>query len=180
MYPVLDRAGSRIPADSWILFSDSPILLGISNDPLTGPSVPLSQVSQLLSTFAWDAEICSAEFLLLEGLVADKAHSNMFVTLLFLGRAGLFVAASSVKLSSLPREVVERAPSNQWRVNLNSKVKVDRAELESLSQLNVCAACRAVRICKKCARCQKKSYCSKTCQVQDWKKGHKRECQGTS
>lgn len=29
---------------------------------------------------------------------------------------------------------------------------------------------------KKCSRCQGPQYCSKTCQVQHWKGGHKREC----
>ena len=32
---------------------------------------------------------------------------------------------------------------------------------------------------KKCDRCKKARYCSRACQVEDWKKSHKAQCQKT-
>ena len=31
---------------------------------------------------------------------------------------------------------------------------------------------------KKCSQCKMSQYCSKECQVADWKRGHKKECEG--
>ena len=46
----------------------------------------------------------------------------------------------------------------------------------------ICANCGRQRdkecILKQCARCQVFSYCSKKCQVQHWKAGHKVDCKG--
>lgn len=43
-----------------------------------------------------------------------------------------------------------------------------------------CAACGAAEAetvkLKKCSQCQRVAYCSKECQVQDWKAGHKTVC----
>jgi len=169
-----------IPASTMTLFSNHPVVLGISNAPLSGLSISLNQVSQLLSTFAWDAEMFSAEFLLANALVSDGADTNLYVTLLLLGVSGLAVAASSEKLSGLSRQLVDKSdPLTRWRsvVNHHEVAAVDQALLDQLNRLNSCATCKLVCICNKCARCHQKSYCSKQCQIHDWKKGHKRECE---
>ena len=40
------------------------------------------------------------------------------------------------------------------------------------------ASCRA-KLCApllQCAKCKAAAYCSKECQIRDWKAGHKRDC----
>lgn len=33
---------------------------------------------------------------------------------------------------------------------------------------------------KKCSRCKQACYCSKECQLQHWKNGHKKECKAVN
>jgi hypothetical protein len=137
----------------------------------------VEQVSQLMSTFAFDAEMCSSEFLLVEELFPDEG-TEVFVTLLFQGEAGLSVAASSEKLHGLVKQSIKSEAFERWRANMNTleEAPLDHAQLGQLDRLDSCASCNKICLCNTCARCHRKKYCGKRCQVHDWKRGHSREC----
>lgn len=168
-----------IPSSMMMLFyADHAVLLGVSNSPLSGTSISLDQVSQLLSTFAFDAERCSSEFLLLEALFPEEG-TEVYITLLLQGEAGLSVAASSEKLHSLVKQPIKSEASGRWRANMNTREEapLDHAQLGQLNRLNSCASCKKICLCNTCGRCHKKSYCGKRCQAHDWKRGgHSKEC----
>ncbi|CAD7942206.1 unnamed protein product [Amoebophrya sp. A120] len=46
----------------------------------------------------------------------------------------------------------------------------------SATSLAVCVGCGAMRPRHRCSGCRKARYCSRECQLRDWKRGHSREC----
>ena len=163
------------------LFSNCPIVLALSKHPLLCHSVlSLNDIMQLLTTFSWDADMYSAEFILSNALMADVNALDLHVTLVGIGVMGLQVAASSAKLSDLQQCPVDRDTSALWRGSTNTPLKVSSEQLDQLEKLNPCATCKIVRVCSKCAKCLQTSYCSKECQILDWKRGHRKTCQAST
>lgn len=54
-------------------------------------------------------------------------------------------------------------------------VDVDEETEEEVSRMDLCGVC-GFGAGKKCGGCRQVSYCSKECQVVDWKGGHREEC----
>jgi MYND finger len=97
----------------------------------------------------------------------------------------MFVVTGAERLGDLAASAVT-APIS-WRASANNRTTAagcggvddddEKAKLqESLDQLGRCAYCGQVGVCRSCARCQTEQYCSKSCQVSDWKRGHRTVC----
>ncbi|XP_077970058.1 uncharacterized protein LOC120331738 [Styela clava] len=85
-----------------------------------------------------------------------------------------------------------RIPSTEGRVALNVAVMNGSKECKSLlcdmvrcldlkeeKRGAVCANCSSsVEKLKRCGKCSAKLYCSKNCQIADWKRGHRQSCKG--
>ncbi|BDA50001.1 hypothetical protein COCOBI_15-1290 [Coccomyxa sp. Obi] len=72
------------------------------------------------------------------------------------------------------KAVIEEDPSFVHRM---LKAYASLADLESEKRHIMCAFCDEMCYSlKRCAGCKSVGYCSKKCQVKDWKAGHKHEC----
>ena len=58
------------------------------------------------------------------------------------------------------------------------KIKLEAAEALKDVKVFTCCCCGEVREkpIMKCGQCQRVQYCSRGCQVEDWKLGHKQLC----
>jgi MYND finger len=158
----------------------SPLIIAVSRQRLT-EDVPISlnnDVEQLLSMFAWDSEMAIAYFMLANEI--RDSHQSHFISMLQMEPSGMFVVSGAERLGDLAASAVT-APIS-WRSSAHTTTAagcgiVDEAKLqESLDQLGRCASCGQIGPCRSCARCQTEQYCSKSCQVSDWTRGHRTVC----
>ena len=150
----------------------NPVLLALSVRPLPEQvPIPLNEIKQLFSTFAWNGEMCTAHFLLLKEFLID---CNLLVSLVIETTSGLFVAASAETLIGLERHEVLEIPL--WRSITSNYHESDSSKvITELAELAKCSKCQMVKSCSNCARCKMAKYCSKICQKDDWK-FHKKIC----
>ena len=75
-----------------------------------------------------------------------------------------------------PAAGVEAPKEGRVAVLLDGLAKAKSTKLVNLKAVpSVCAGCGKLGALSKCAGCMRVAYCSKSCQVQHWKKGgHKR------
>jgi len=149
-----------------------PVLLALSERPfLEHLPIPLNEIKQLISSFAWDGEICTAHFLLLKEYLTD---CSLVITLVLETDSGLFVAGAAQALVGLEHHELLEIPL--WRSISSNYHEHDALKLKTeLAGIAKCSKCQMVKSCSNCARCKMANYCSKICQKDDWKI-HKKIC----
>ena len=76
-----------------------------------------------------------------------------------------------------PQRPISQAMSKSWEACVRTVVR-DKERIERRFTCNTCGAKGDLkkRKLKKCGRCKEVYYCSRDCQVEDWKAGHKDTC----
>ena len=79
-------------------------------------------------------------------------------------------------------EVIKQFNKENPEVDLQERDKLARV-LEILDAhtdpMNVCVVCYSADHLRQCSKCRAVQYCSKECQIHDWKHGHKKVCAAT-
>ena len=88
-------------------------------------------------------------------------------------------------------ERIRRALESMYRFYDEEHPEIDLQERDKLARVleildahtdptNVCVVCHSPNHIRQCSRCRAVLYCSRECQLFDWKRGHKKECAGTA
>jgi hypothetical protein len=137
------------------------VLYGVkkASDPLSGVSPPLSGVSPPLSGREMWLAVLKRDCKLL-GAVTH--YSKML--------------CNSEDIVCIGRDSVERKADMVFKLMYGLFNKLERhPHSDCCNPKNVCICGKVCEELKKCGRCNVKCYCSKECQVGDWK-FHKRNC----
>lgn len=71
--------------------------------------------------------------------------------------------------------------ANKYRMNTTAAVpEIADTEMEMCNNCKVTKFVSVDGRMKRCSRCKAKLYCSKECQIQDWKNGHKHYCKSVT
>lgn len=152
------EAGVRVNSRDLCGYPPIGTAAGFSSSPISLELVPM------LSKYGADANMTNrfGESLLMHPIMANNI--NTFRALL--------VAGADVMLAD-PTGLTPRMLANSSPKFVSVMTEVQR--MRALSEMS-CGWCGAKGPSKFCSACRKVFYCSKSCQTQDWKNGHKVQC----